>query len=343
LRIADCSNRAWDEGLDPVSWISQSAIRNPQSAIGVVFLAAVVIAGGVELVQAGQGHAEPSGTRAGGLQVAGAPREIRQGDVFLLEVRAPEPLQSLSGSFGRREVAFWPGDGDRAVYRALVAADLEDAPGPAELLLQGHTAPGGVLRGRLVVPVQSASFPVQRLTVPRPFAELDPPTLARVQRERQRMGEALGELTPRRLWKGPFRVPLDDPPAPHGFGARRIINGEARAPHNGADFAVPAGTPVRAAQDGTVVLAEEHFVPGKAVVIDHGLKLFTMYFHLQETRVREGEGVRAGQVIGSVGASGRVTGAHLHWAARLNGARIDPTALVRVLRNADQRGMTNDQ
>ncbi len=323
------------EGLGPMTSISQSAIGNRQSAI---LLVVAVIGGAVGLARAGQGLAEPWRTGARGLQVAGAPREIRQGDIFLLEVRAPEPVRSLAGRFGRREAAFWPGDRDQTVYRALVGADLEDAPGPSELVLEARSAAGESLRARLAIAVQSASFPVQRLTVPRPFSDLDPSTLARVQREQQRMGEVLGEFTPRRLWDGPFRVPLDDAPAPHGFGARRIVNGEARASHNGADYAVPAGTPVRAAQGGTVVLAEEHFFPGRAVVIDHGLRLFTMYFHLQETRLRQGEAVRARQVIGSVGASGRVTGAHLHWGARLGGARVDPTALVRVLRDAERGG-----
>ena len=321
-----------------VNQIPQSAIRNPRSTIllgilGAVSVGAALIGASYRPVLAGEGRAVPSGAGAGGLQVAWAPREVRQGEVFLLQVRAAAPLKSLLARFGRRAVAFWPEDQDQTAYQALVGVDLEDPPGPTAIVVEVGTAAGESLRASDTIPVQSAAFPLQRLTLPRPFTDLDPPTLARVQRERHRMDWVLGELSPHRLWAGPFRLPLDDPPVPRGFGARRIINGEARAPHNGADYAVPAGTPVLAAQAGTVVLAEEHFFPGRAVVIDHGLKLFTMYFHLQDLRAREGERVRAGQVIGSVGASGRATGAHLHWGARLGGARIDPTALARLPRD----------
>jgi len=265
--------------------------------------------------------------------VAWAPRQPRQGDVFLLRVRAGEPLASLAGRFGRRALAFWPDAEGRTTYRALAGVDLEDPAGATELLLEARTGAGDSLRAGLGIAVGPASFPVQHLTLPRPFTELDPPTLARVQRERDRMNGVLGEPSPQRLWAGPFRVPLPEAPPPRGFGARRVINGEGRAPHNGADYAVPAGTPVLAAQAGRVVLAEEHFFPGKAVVIDHGLGLFTMYFHLQDLRVGEGEAVRAGQAIGTAGASGRATGPHLHWGARLGGARIDPTGLVGTTSN----------
>ena len=289
----------------------------------------------------GEAGARPASPAPGAarLEVVWAPSEIHQGDVFLLRVRGAVPFASLTARFGRWAVAFWPEAGAPAAAttasRGLVGVDLEDPPGPAPIVVEARTPTGESLQAHAVIPVLRAPFPTQRLTVPRPFVELDPPTLARVQRERERMEWALEASSPRRLWAGPFRPPLEDPPAPRGFGARRIINGEGRAPHTGADYAVPAGTPVLAAQAGAVLLAEEHFFPGRAVVIDHGLQLFTMYFHLQEVRVRAGDVVQAGQVIGTAGASGRATGAHLHWGARLGGARVDPTALVRLLRTED--------
>jgi murein DD-endopeptidase MepM/ murein hydrolase activator NlpD len=259
---------------------------------------------------------------------------VRQGDVFLFRVRAPAPLASIAARFGRWEIGLWPEErgeaGVGAAHAGLAGVDVEDPAGPTPALVEARTAAGEALEAQAVIPVARAPFPTQRITVSRPFVELDTATLARVRRERQRMEGALAKPTLRRLWAGPFRPPLEGPPAPAGFGARRIINGEPRAPHTGADYAAPAGTPVLAAQAGEVVLAEDQFFAGRAVVIDHGLGLFTMYFHLEEVRVREGDAVRAGQAIGTVGASGRATGAHLHWGARLGGARIDPTALLRV-------------
>jgi murein DD-endopeptidase MepM/ murein hydrolase activator NlpD len=255
--------------------------------------------------------------------------------VLVVTVRAEGPLASLAARLGRWDVALWPEGPGRTVYRGLAGVDVDGAAGQVMLAVEGRTEGGDAAAASAAIQVRGAAFPVQRLTVPRAFAELDAATLARVARERQRMEAALGDATPRRLWADPFRLPLEAAPPGHGFGARRIVNGEARAPHTGVDFAAPAGTPVLAAQAGRVVLAEEQFFPGAAVVIDHGLGLFTMYFHLQEMRVRARDPVRAGQPVGTVGASGRATGAHLHWGARLGGARIDGAALVRTTTTAE--------
>jgi murein DD-endopeptidase MepM/ murein hydrolase activator NlpD len=141
-----------------------------------------------------------------------------------------------------------------------------------------------------------------------------------------------------RLWRrkeGParFTLPLAPPasPLPEGktFGWNRIFNGvPAGQPHMGADYALTAGTPVFAAADGIVVLAEELFYPGNAVFIDHGDGLFTMYFHLSEIAVRPGQEIRRGERVGSVGETGRASGPHLFFGARWHGARIDPRFLL---------------
>ena len=112
------------------------------------------------------------------------------------------------------------------------------------------------------------------------------------------------------------------------FGARRVFNGKTRSRHAGLDVAAPAGAPVVAAAGGRVALAGNFYFSGGSVVLDHGEGLFTMYFHLSRLDVKEGETVAAGQLLGAVGATGRATGPHLHWAARLGSARIDPAALL---------------
>ena len=137
-----------------------------------------------------------------------------------------------------------------------------------------------------------------------------------------------------RVWQrkpGPalFTLPLEAPanPLPEGktFGWMRIFNGvPATQPHMGADFALTEGTPVVAAADGTVVVAEDLFYPGQAVIVDHGDGLFTMYFHLSEISVEPGAEVKRGDRVGSVGSTGRSTGPHLFYGVRWHGARIDP-------------------
>jgi len=176
--------------------------------------------------------------------------------------------------------------------------------------------------------LKARKFPIQRLTLPKAMVELDAPTLARVEEESSRLKTLYATITPERLWRGRFTRPVAGTEDGTGFGARRIINGLRRSPHAGADYSADAGTPVVAANSGKVALVGDMFFPGRLVVLDHGLGLFTLYFHLERADVREGERVERGQPIGTVGATGRATGPHLHFAAHLRQARVDPALLL---------------
>jgi murein DD-endopeptidase MepM/ murein hydrolase activator NlpD len=203
-------------------------------------------------------------------------------------------------------------------------------PGPLEVVLEGTLSTGRPVRAHAALVVLDAGYPVQRLSVPRAFTELDAPTLERVAREKTVLDRLWETATPVRLWHSPFRAPLEAPARGTGFGLKRIINGDPRAPHTGVDFSVPAGTPVLASNAGLVALAEEHFFGGRSLVLDHGEGLYTMYFHLEESLVRTGQRVARGEPIGRVGSTGRATGPHLHWGVRLYGARINPDDLLRL-------------
>jgi len=171
-------------------------------------------------------------------------------------------------------------------------------------------------------------FTVQRLTVPPEMADLDPETERRATSEAEHLQMLYRTISPERLWRGAFVRPVAGTVPPSGFGARRIINGKPRAPHGGADYSAPRGTPVVAANAGRVALVADYFFPGRLVAIDHGLGLHTLYFHLDSVAVAEGDRVDRGQTLGTVGATGRATGPHLHFGAQLGGARIDPAALL---------------
>lgn len=151
--------------------------------------------------------------------------------------------------------------------------------------------------------------------------------LARVERENRRIGALWSRRGPR-LFELPLAPPLDPLPSGGRFGARRFFNGEPRSPHSGADYSVPAGTPVRAVADGVVALTGDHFFAGKSVFLDHGDGLITMSFHLSEIAVEEGDRVERGEVVGKVGSTGRATGPHLHFAVRWRGERVDPGMLL---------------
>jgi murein DD-endopeptidase MepM/ murein hydrolase activator NlpD len=250
--------------------------------------------------------------------------------VTVLSIKSPAPIRTLRVQVGDREIRPVSPD-SQAHLVLLIGMDLEQSPGPILVRADAVDGSGRSLTGRRVLRVLDAHFPVQRLTVPRPFVDLDPATLERVGREKAVLDRLWETVTPDRLWRGPFRLPLDGPGPASGFGERRIINGESRAPHTGADFSAPTGAPVFAANVGVVALVADHFFAGTSVILDHGLGLYTMYFHLQESSVQPGQRVDTGQVIARVGSTGRTTGPHLHWGARLYGARIDPRELLRPL------------
>jgi murein DD-endopeptidase MepM/ murein hydrolase activator NlpD len=262
-----------------------------------------------------------------GVRVSVTPPRPQPGDVLLLQLSGVPPDVRAEWD-GRPLVLFPAGNG----WAGLIGIDLEVRPGPVGWRVTRPSAAknGGALAAGAVT-VRARTFPTQQLTLPKGMVDLDAATLARVESERRELKAALAEVTPERLWRGPFRVPLEGGQPTGGFGLRRLINGQPRSPHTGYDWAAPSGTPVLAANAGRAALVTEHFFAGRHVVVDHGLGLFTLYYHLTETRVAAGDPVAAGQVIGTVGATGRVTGPHLHFAVLLGGARVDPEALLRLV------------
>jgi len=237
------------------------------------------------------------------------------------------PRASVDGHVGGRPLTFFPYGGGAA---ALVGFDVDATAGrqPWKVAI---VAPGQTERTAAgTVQVRPRTFPVQKLTLPPNMVDLDSATEERALGEAERMRTLYRTITPVRLWRGRFTLPVASTEGGTGFGARRVINGKPRAPHSGIDFAVPRGTPVVAVNDGRVALIADHFFPGRLVVIDHGLGLYTLYFHLDTVAVTDGERVTRGQTIATVGSTGRATGPHLHFGVQLNSARVDPTALLSV-------------
>ena len=179
------------------------------------------------------------------------------------------------------------------------------------------------------IKVRPAKFGLQKLTLPKEMVELDEETLKRVRAEQEKIGKVWNIFTEEYLWQGNFIAPTEGELSSN-FGLRRIINGEPKNPHNGIDFAAPEGAPVYAPNHGRAVFIDEQFFSGKSLVIDHGFGLFTMYFHLSEILVDDGEDIIKGQVIAKVGKSGRATGPHLHWGMRLNGAKVNPISIINL-------------
>jgi len=256
-----------------------------------------------------------------------------QGSLLLVEVKSPKPLAELKGDWGGRSVPFWQDAGRERVQRGLVGVDLEKAAGIYELKVTGQTASGEKISCRAMVAVRKGRFATESLHVENEFVEPNPEQIKRADEERQRLREIFDRATPERLWNGKFRVPLDGVSTGGNFGKRRILNGKPGSPHGGVDFPAITGTPVHAAQRGRVALAEELFFSGNTVVLDHGLGIYTFYGHLSEIDVKVGDDLETGAVLGKVGATGRVTGPHLHWGLTVERARVNPLQIVRLLEN----------
>ncbi len=264
-------------------------------------------------------------TPAAALDVRVVPPSPRQGEVVMVFLDGARGAREVEGSLGDRSLVFFPYGAARA---ALAGIDLEAKPGTTAWSI-AVVEEGGAPRKRSgTITVREGRFPVERLSLPKAMVDLDPAAERRAAAEADRLRVLYAMLTPERLWDGPFTRPVGGDVKGTGFGARRLINGQPRMPHSGVDYTAQRGTPVVAANRGRVALVGEFFFAGRLAVLDHGLGLYTLYFHLDRVDVPEGMLVERGQIIGAVGATGRATGPHLHWAVQLRQARVDPTALL---------------
>lgn len=253
-----------------------------------------------------------------------------QGQILVVKIVEIDRMAEVSGMFLGRTIPFFPDPRpDEPVgYVGLLGLDLQEKPGPHTLFV-GVKTEGHVRSVRVRVHVRQGTFPVQHLTLPREKVDLDEASVARWKAEQQQVKDALATDSSRTLWESAFLEPVQGVRT-GVFGSVRVMNGQPRNPHDGIDIAAPLGTEVRASSEAVVRLTVDHLLSGKGIYLDHGLGLYTMYFHLSEVLVAEGETVKAGQTVGKVGATGRASGPHLHWGAKLNGARVDPEALLAV-------------
>lgn len=251
--------------------------------------------------------------------------ELFQGGLVEIKVGGAD-LTAVEGRMRQTPIHFYPKGA--SAFAAIIGADIDAKPGIAKLVL---TATGGAGAQReQVVPVKinAKAFRKESFTVPPSFDQPSPEALEEIRREQAAFARAFGFSVPVRLWEAPFARPVPQEASASSFGWRRVINGTPRAPHSGTDLSAPMGTEVVASNTGRVVLVGNFFFSGGSVVLDHGGGLFTMYFHLSEFKVEEGMLVKRGELIALSGATGRVTGPHLHWGARLNDARVDPLELL---------------
>jgi murein DD-endopeptidase MepM/ murein hydrolase activator NlpD len=246
---------------------------------------------------------------SGGLQLRLSAPLASQGSLLTAEVRSAKAIKEITGTWMEREVYFWKAGttaGQRRgaeVEQALVGVDLEKAPGTYKLSVAATLDSGEKAVCSVALAVRAGKFATEKLTVEKQFVEPNEAQAARAVAEQQKLRQLFDHVTPEKLWHGDFQFPLKGITRGTNFGKRRILNGQSRSPHTGADFPAVTGTPVYATQGGHVVLAEELYFSGNTVIMDHGLGVYSLYGHLSEFAVAAGDDIRGGAVIGKVGAS----------------------------------------
>jgi len=250
-----------------------------------------------------------------------------QGQAVQLSYPAEPGLTGVAVRWSGHAVPFVRRD-DR--WLATVGVDLDSRPGEHAVDVTLTYDDGRTRVEREPVTVRSEQYPTTELTVEERYVELSPEDQARADREGAETSAIYDTFTPERYWTDGFLVPVHGAKDGRNFGHRRVFNGQPRAPHSGADLRASSGTPIHAANRGRIVLSKELFYSGNAVFVDHGHGLYTTYLHLSAIDVAVGQMVERGQQLGLAGATGRVTGPHLHWGVRLLDARVDPFSLVRV-------------
>jgi murein DD-endopeptidase MepM/ murein hydrolase activator NlpD len=254
------------------------------------------------------------------------PATVLAGAPELISVHAPDAT-GVDGEWLGRTIQFFrahPGTD----WLALAGADVEAPTGPSSLQITAHTRSGDIRMSR-TIDIHPAHYRTGTLSVAPQFVEPGPEALKQIDAESKIKAAVFAASAPEPLWHGSFRAPVPAQ-ATDSFGTRRMFNGKLASIHKGADFRAAAGTPVHASNSGIVVLARPLYYEGNCVIIDHGLGLFTLSMHFSRIDVHEGQHVKTGDRIGLSGATGRVTGPHLHWAVRWQGAYLDPVKLLHL-------------
>ena len=277
----------------------------------------------------------PMGLRFGAVRIVSVPSAVGQGEAGWLQVEASRPL-ALKAEWNGVPLGIWPlalrvdggagaaAGGEITIWGAYLPVPATMEPRDHQLRLSYEARSGVTVTRSFAVEVRERHFPSQQITLPAEQSDLLEQAI--LQAELDYLAPIWSQTATPVQWKQTFRLPLSSPfPTTSPYGIERSYNGGAlQSFHTGHDFVAPGGSPVVAAGDGIVVVAEQLRVRGVSVVLDHGAGLFTGYWHLREAVVEPGAKVQAGEAIGFVGTTGRSTGEHLHWELRIYGAAVDP-------------------
>jgi len=254
------------------------------------------------------------------------PAQLVNGSPIMFQVAPPSRLTALTGKWLAHDVSFTYDPAGKSWY-GIGGISLETRPGAYSLELRGTTVRGNEVSFSHKVTVRKAKYPTIAVTVAKQYTEPSPEQLERINQDKTVKKDVFSHTDPEREWSEKFRRPVEAKIS-DVFGTQRVFNGKVQSMHQGLDYAVPGGTPVSAVNAGTVLLAGPLYFEGNCVVLDHGQGLMTLYLHLSEIQVKQGERIEGGQQIGLSGGTGRASGPHLHLAVRWQGVYLNPATLL---------------
>jgi hypothetical protein len=259
--------------------------------------------------------------------------ETINGGVALVRVKLPEGTGAadVSGQFADQDLHFFA-TGNPSEYEALIGVPFEMKPGEAKVELSvGTDREKEPRKIELPIEIRSGDYISEKLHVDPRKVEYKHKDVVRILREQKEIRRIYKVITPKKFWKGPFVLPIQSKVTSR-YGNRRIFNGEMKSFHQGLDLRAKMRTPIHAPQAGRVVLAKNLFFTGNTVILDHGYGIFTIYAHMSHLKVKRGQVVQDGQLLGLSGMTGRAAGPHLHWGVVIGHTKVDPMEFVQALR-----------
>lgn len=262
-----------------------------------------------------------------------APNRVAKGDAFLARASSSEPVNDFIFTWRGKShpVKASRGAGQKPVWQAeiLLPAPLDEKAAHLNLALgaRGADKTRAVPSVRAYIALYERKRPVQKLTVDKKYVNPPAREKERIKRDREKVAAVLANYLPERMWTVPFERPVPGSVSSQ-FGLKRVFNGEPRSVHRGLDLRGASGSPIKACADGEVALVDNLYYSGNAVYVNHGEGVFTAYLHMSEPKVKVGQKVKKGDLIGLVGATGRVTGPHLHLSLIVQGQSVDPQSIL---------------
>ena len=299
-----------------------------KNTIGLVVT--VLLLWGPQLAPAGAADTRLAGQTSGILL---STPTVTNGNLLLVQIdirKLGGPITAVGLIFQDRKFAVYPHPVSPLHYRfGLIGIPYRQEPGPAKLTLKWSNDTGEYAQ-TIPFEIIAGKYRTDVLKVDSARVNPSKKNIKRSRKEARRVRQTYADGSSARLWNGAFQLPMSSE-ITSSFGNRRLFNGQLKSYHNGVDFRAPVGTPVFAANSGVVEIAENLFYSGNVVIIDHGNLIFTIYAHLSKIEVTAGQQIEKGQQLGLTGATGRVSGPHLHWGVKVNGTAVNPIQFIRAM------------